>query len=219
MEGTNSPQWEWGYTGTSTHHTVGSGPTGTGCSIPHREATYPSPRQRDSTASHSHPMPQHTSEPEGHGDPKPNPKPTLRSTRCPPRSNTESPQKVRRPAHSRAEDGGKVTTHPKGLCLPRGTTQPLCSSAHLTLLALRAKRTKNPTAARKGSAPLRCGRERGKKGSPRPRDGSARTGLALQLAVVGLLAGREVLLHQERPRHRAGPAPPPAAEPPPLSVS
>lgn len=36
-----------------------------------------------------------------------------------------------------------------------------------------------------------------------------RTGLALQLAVIGLLAGREVLLHQEGARHLGAPEPPP----------
>lgn len=52
------------------------------------------------------------------------------------------------------------------------------------------------------------------RGDARPAAPRPRTGLALQLAVVGLLAGREVLLHQEGARHGAAPPPPPAAEPP-----
>lgn len=93
----------------------------------------PSPRQRDSTAFHSHPMPQRTPEPEGHGDPKPTPRipsPPCGALTAHPGATRNHRTERGAPLTAAPRDGGKVTTHPKGLCLPRGTTQPLRSSAH-----------------------------------------------------------------------------------------
>lgn len=169
MEGPNSPQWEQegGHEGTTTHPTVGSAPMGTGCPIPHHGATRPSPRQTDSTASHRHsyaltdPGARGTRGPQT--DPK-DPKLTLRSTKCSPQGNTESPHGAMRPAHPGTEGRRKGHRSPQGSLPTLGhyAAAPLPRPPRGTLLAVRAKQTKNPTTARKGSAPLRCGRERGR---------------------------------------------------------
>lgn len=169
MEGPNSPQWEQegGHEGTTTHPTVGSAPMGTGCPIPHHGATRPSPRQTDSTASHRHsyaltdPGTSGTRGPQT--DPK-DPKLTLRSTKCSPQGNTESSHGAMRPAHPGTEGRRKGHRSPQGSLPTLGhyAAAPLPRPPRGTLLAVRAKQTKNPTTARKGSAPLRCGRERGR---------------------------------------------------------